>query len=51
MASEDDFEPLFVVLLIVDVDLVREELLEGKVAFRDVFGRVVVNCGSTDAFV
>lgn len=51
MASKDNMEPFFVVLLIVDVDLVQEELLEGKVAFGDIFGGVVVNCGSTDAFV
>lgn len=51
LASEDDFEPFFVVLLIDDVDLLREEVLEGKVAFGDIFGGVVVNCGSADAFV
>lgn len=51
LASEDGFEPFVVILLIVDVDLFREEVLEGEVAFGDIFGGVVINCGSADTFV
>ena len=51
LASEDHFEPLDVVLLIVDFDVVRKVLLEGEVVVRDIFGGVVVNCGRADTFV